>query len=150
MGAVVKRRSALRDRRPRQPVAGLRAQAAVSTTGRDRAFELEFLGGALKRANSTGDFVGRVVARLEHAEASYGVDSFRQLGVEQLVTELQEEALDLAGWGVLLAQVLVDVDTGMPVGRRDRALQQLRQVVAVAVVVDELLQRVGREVASVA
>ncbi|MEI9940513.1 MAG: hypothetical protein WDO69_25135 [Pseudomonadota bacterium] len=46
-------------------------------------------------------FVGEVRARLEAGRAAYGDRSFTRPPAE-LLGELQQEALDLAGWGFVL------------------------------------------------
>lgn len=50
-----------------------------------------------------GVFVGQVAARLEKGERDYGDQSFER-SEKELLTELQQEALDLAGWGFVLWQ----------------------------------------------
>jgi hypothetical protein len=48
-----------------------------------------------------GDFAAAVRARLEQGRAAYGDRSF-SADPDELLAELQQEALDLAGWGHVL------------------------------------------------
>lgn len=124
-------------------MARLLEDLSVTTSGRDLDLERGFLIAAERRAGGdAGGFTDRVLARLEHAEAQYGIDSFRTLGAAGLVNELREEALDLGGWGVLLVEVLVG-DQALPPARAQRAKELLQQVAVLAVIADELLQRIA-------
>ena len=58
-------------------------------------------------------FVREVRQRLEAGRASYGDRSFARPHAE-LVAELQQEALDLAGWGFVLWCRLEAMRAGLP------------------------------------
>ena len=68
---------------------------------RDRAFERSWL----ERVAHDPGFAPLVAARLERSSAELGEDSFRERSLLELLDEIHEEALDLAGWGVLAHQL---------------------------------------------
>lgn len=73
---------------------------------RDSRFERDFLDGAERKALSMGlGYRDLVVDRLTRAERSYGVNSYLDKGLSGLLREIDEEGLDLGGWGVLTALV---------------------------------------------
>lgn len=71
---------------------------------RDRVFERRWLDERGK-AGQNPAFTDAVVARLERATAELGEDSFTLRTLRELCIEVEEEALDIAGWGVLAMQL---------------------------------------------
>ncbi len=71
---------------------------------RDRVFERSWLD-ERGRAAGNPEFADAVVARLERATAELGEDSFLERTLWGLCVEIDEEALDIAGWGVLAQQL---------------------------------------------
>jgi hypothetical protein len=53
----------------------------------------------LERAKGTDGFNDQVLARLDHTEAKHGNTGWEQ-DVDALLAEMQEEAADIAGWGI--------------------------------------------------
>ena len=62
---------------------------------RDHALEGELL----EQANVPDGFADQVLARLAHYEAKHGNSGWEQ-SVDALLAEMQEEAADIAGWGI--------------------------------------------------
>jgi len=94
--------------------------------GREPKFEREFLGEAERLAGRGLGFAEEVKARLHRAERELGADSFLNLGMHRLLTEIDEEALDVAGWAVLAAQAsYAKVDDQEVAGELRLVMQQI-------------------------
>lgn len=77
---------------------------------RDRDFERDWLERRAAASPGTSaataaEFAGAVAARLERATVELGEESFRERTLRELCIEIDEEALDIAGWGVLAQQL---------------------------------------------
>ncbi len=112
---------------------------------RDDELEQAFLAAAEQHAGVTG-YAARVRRRLDAGEQLYGADAFRRRTPLELLDELREEAADLGGWAVLLAQVLND-DPQLAAPRARRARTDLQRVAAIGAVIDEVLARLARDLA---
>ncbi len=111
--------------------------------GRDSHFERDFLDAAERGAGSVGTgYRDAVMDRLTRAERQYGVDSYLDKGLRGLLAEVDEEALDVAGWGVLAALVtndsITDDDT------RVRIVILLQHIASLGVQTHQLVQQIGR------
>ena len=53
----------------------------------------------LEQSSAHPGFAEQVLARLDHAEAKYGNTGWAQ-DLDTLLAEMQEEAADIAGWGI--------------------------------------------------
>jgi hypothetical protein len=72
--------------------------------GRDPSFEREFLRQAERLAGMTNSgYADEVEARLHRAEREKGPDSYLELGMRRLASEIGEEALDVGGWATVAA-----------------------------------------------
>lgn len=101
---------------------------------RDHTLERELL----EQVNAPEGFAEEVLARLDHTEAKYGNSGWEKL-VDVLLQEMQEEAADIAGWGVGAAykldetqrqRLLVAIRLGAAAWGE---LQELREQLATAV-----------------
>jgi hypothetical protein len=70
---------------------------------RDHALERE----VLERANVPELLATQVLARLDHYEQAHGNTGWEK-PIDELLVEVQEEAADIAGWGIGAARQLDD------------------------------------------
>lgn len=76
----------------------------VRSGRRDPEFERAFLNEAERLAGmSSGGYAEAVQDRLQRAERQYGQDSYLNLSMARLLTEIADEAFDLGGWGCMSA-----------------------------------------------
>lgn len=79
---------------------------------RNEAYEKEALSQLSRICEKGGlngeTYVNAVRQRLEIGRARYGDDNFRRIGIDAMFKELLEETPDIAGYGLLLAQLLLD------------------------------------------
>lgn len=78
---------------------------------RQPELEREFLRGAERHAGVSNGWTYAVEDRLLAMERAKGRDSYRSLSLWKLLTEIDEEGLDLGGWPVLA--VLRSYDAGL-------------------------------------
>lgn len=79
---------------------------------RDPAFERELLDHVARQAAHSGAagkaFMALVSKRLQDGAAEYGDENFWRIGVEEVLSEAEEEGLDIGGWILGAIQVIND------------------------------------------
>ena len=111
--------------------------------GRDSHFERDFLDAAEREAGAVGvGYRDAVTDRLTRAERQYGVDSYLDKGLRGLLNEIDEEALDVAGWSALAALVtndsIADADT------RVHVVVLLQHIASLGAQAHQVVQQIGR------
>lgn len=72
--------------------------------GRDPYFEQQFLREAQRLAGlPSSGYADEVQARLHRAERELGADSYLEHSMGRLISEIEEEGLDIGGWATVAA-----------------------------------------------
>lgn len=109
----------------------------MPVSARDRSYERGVLDAAevLAGIPSTG-YGRRVLDRLDSVGAKYG-DRFTGMELRELLDEIEQEAADVAGWGVLTAQRAMLETLPEPMSHRFR--MKLLELAAVGARADQLV-----------